>query len=341
MPVTFSRRVINKLKHFTLDQIENFNRKYLYYTPTYHRAFMRVFDVDSTPPEVFNRYGEKMNVFFLADICSAHYPYGSVHNRYILWDRYNFALKTHFYSHSDIFNTVGKPDKKFAMLAESRSIASRDYKKVIRNKKYIENEFDAIFTYNEEILDTCNNAKFLPFCANFYYMNDDKKNISPNEDEYKNKNKNVSILASNKGLCKMHEVRKNLARKLKRDGLADTFGKFDGGAYAVLEDTLKDYRFQFVLENDVTDYYFTEKITNCFAAQTIPIYLGAQKINEFFSPEGIIKISLKDLDNIEKILAQCTPQEYERRLPAVLENFQRVKKYRNIFDYLYEEYFIS
>lgn len=341
MPISFSQRLMNKFGQLTLDKVESFTRKHLYYTPNYPRAFMRYYEIDSTPPEVFNKYGEKMSVFFIADNCFAHYPYGPVHNRYILWDRYNYALKTHFYSHSEIFNTAGKPDRKFAMMIESRSIATSDYKKVIKNRKYIENEFEAIFTYNDEILATFSNAKFLPFCASYYYMNDDKNLTPPHEDEYKTKSKNVSILASNKSLCEMHEVRKNLARKCKREGLADTFGTFDGGGYAVLEDTIRDYRFSFVIENDITDYYFTEKIMNCFAAQTIPIYLGARKIDEFFNPDGIIKISLKDIDNIEKILAQCTPQEYERRLPAILDNFERAKDYENIHDYLYKKFFMT
>ena len=323
-----------KLRTKILNQIEKFTRKYLYYTPFYSREY----GADSTPPEVFNKYGERMSVFFLADREFASAPYGSVSNRYILWDRYNFGLKTHFYSHFEAFNTAGKPDRKFAMLIESRTITPKSYEKFIRNKKYIENEFEAVFTFDDEILDTFSNAKFLPGACVWY--GNSESVTPPQEDEWKNKNKNISMTASDKNWCEMHKVRKNLAMKCKHNGLADTFGKFDGGDYAVLEDTLKNYRFSIVLENNVTNYYFTEKIANCFAAQTIPIYLGAQKIDEFFNPDGIIKISLKDIDNIEKILAQCTPEEYDRRLPAVLDNFERVKEYKNINDYLYKKYFL-
>ena len=138
----------------------------------------------------------------------------------------------------------------------------------------------------------------------------------------------------------MHIVRKNLAFKCKNEGLADTFGTFDGGAWVRPEDFLKNYRFHIAVENDITDYFFTEKITNCFAAQTIPIYIGAKKIDEFFNPDGIIQVSLDSLDDIERILAQCTPEEYEQRLPAVLENYERVKEYKNSYDFLYEKYFM-
>ena len=42
---------------------------------------------------------------------------------------------------------------------------------------------------------------------------------------------------------------------------------------------------------------------------------------------------------VERLLAQCTPAEYERRLPAVLDNYHRVLKYLNPDDRLYEEFF--
>lgn len=111
-----------------------------------------------------------------------------------------------------------------------------------------------------------------------------------------------------------------------------------GGGVSV-ETTLQDYRYSIIIENDITPYFFTEKITNCFISQTIPIYLGATQIHKFFNPDGIITISLEDLDRLGDILKQCTPQEYERRLPAILDNFERVKEYSSSWDWLYLHYF--
>ena len=318
-----------------LIKLENFTRKNLFYTPYYNRTCK----LDSKPPEVFNQYGERMNVFFLSDREFAYNPYRpwNLMPRYILWDRFNFGLKTHFYTHDEAFNIIGTPDRRFAMLIESRMIKPKDYEKFIRRKSYIEGEFESVFTFDDEILETFNNAKFIPGAC-VWYGNFDE-NVKPSADAWKYKSSNVSILSSNKQMCELHKVRKNLAMKCKREGLADTFGTFDGGTFIAPERTLKDYRFSIVLENDITKYFFTEKITNCFAAQTIPIYLGAKNIGDFFNPDGIIKISLKDIGNIERILAQCTPEEYESRLPAVLDNFERVKEYENIIDYMYKKYF--
>ena len=144
--------------------------------------------------------------------------------------------------------------------------------------------------------------------------------ISP--ENYKLKTKNISMISSAKEMCHMHLVRKKLAFKCKNESLADTFGKFDGGAYCAIELPFEHYRYSVVVENNIEPYYFTEKIMNCFAAQTIPIYLGATEIRQFFNEDGIIQIGLEDCDHIENILKRCTVEEYERRLPAVLENFR-------------------
>ena len=180
--------------------------------------------------------------------------------------------------------------------------------------------------FDSDVLDSLSNARFMPFCAGLW--------VSP-ENCSEAKSKKISILSSDKNSAKLHRVRKSIAFRCKREGLADTFGTFDGGGFVAPEITLRDYRFSIVIENDISSYFFTEKITNCFAMQTIPVYLGASRINEFFNTDGIITISLSDVDSIEKVLAQCTPEEYARRLPAVMDNYERVKEFANIFDYMW------
>ena len=100
------------------------------------------------------------------------------------------------------------------------------------------------------------------------------------------------------------------------------------------------YRYSVVIENQTSEFYFSEKILDCFAAETIPIYLGATQIDKFFNPEGIIKITVEDCNHIEEVLQKCTPEEYEKRLPAVIENFQRVQEYIKFtpFDRIYLKY---
>jgi len=155
---------------------------------------------------------------------------------------------------------------------------------------------------------------------------------------YEKKQKDVSIVSSNKENCDLHRFRIDVARRCKKEGIADTFGTFDGGTYSDISESLKEYRYSIIVENTISDYFFCEKITNCFAAQTIPIYLGARKIDEFFNADGIIHIEMKDLNEIENIIKQCDEKEYLSRLPAIMDNYERVQEYLNMDDYLYTRY---
>ena len=119
-------------------------------------------------------------------------------------------------------------------------------------------------------------------------------------------------------------------------------GRFDGGGYVEkVDETLNRYRFLMIIENDVSDYYFSERLTSCFAAQTVPVYLGARRIGEFFNTDGMILLGSADLEEAESLIAECTRERYEAMLPAVLDNYERVKEYVNMQDYLYEHYLMK
>ena len=278
---------------------------------------------------VYNEYGEKLEVFFIRDIHGAHA--GIRRSKRILWDSYDFGLKTHFYTNNCMLQTMGKPNKRYGALVESESIAPNDYK-IFDENKGLEKDFDLIFTYSAKILDSISNARFVPFAANIW--NEDS--IAPNL--FEKKSKNVSFLSSDKIMCELHKFRLHLALRCKKENLCDTFGTFDGGERLdSIAPTLNDYRFTICLENDISPYYFSERLTSALAAQTIPIYLGATEIDKFFNIEGIIKITTKS--DIKEILKQCTKEEYERRLEAVIDNYNRALQFTSKHDYLYDNYF--
>lgn len=284
-------------------------------------------------PTVYNQEGRPYDFYFIRDVHGAANPYVDT-GKYFIWDRYDFGLKTHFYTHKAMLQTMGQPDRKYGMLVESRNIVPKDYD-IFKKYKGLEHDFVKIFTFDDRVLNDISNSRFYP-CAAAPVYKEKEKNLD--DREYEKKERNISFLSSNKSMCEMHKKRIDTAKYCHRNKLADVYGRAIGGEYVKIEDVLENYRFSIIIENDQTDYYFTEKITNCFVAQAIPVYLGARKIGEFFNPDGIITISEKDLENIEVVLKQCTKAEYERRLPAILDNYQRVQEYRNMQDYLYEHY---
>jgi hypothetical protein len=293
----------------------------------------------SEEPPVYNADGQKLKTIFLSDdtICR-HNPYNFVHGRYprnILWDRNNYGLKNHVYVHKNIISPMGKPRKRFALFIESEIIVPHDYK-IFDMHKGLEKDFDLIFTHSAQFLDRCKNAVFIPGGGVYYGTQLHGGNLNP--EQYKAKSRNASIVSSAKKMCELHKFRLSLAQYYKKSALVDAYGTFDGGAHIKIADALEHYRYSIVLENDITPYRFTEKILDCFASMTVPIYIGATKINDFFNGDGIIPFGTFDFNTIDKIISNCDEKDYLSRLPAILDNFNRVKDFLCIEDYMYTHY---
>lgn len=327
MGFSLGQEIIDRIRGKRRSYERTYVNTHLEYGKIYYPNYNLDYKFEDRDSNLYNEFGEKLKVYFIRDGISAHKPYRE--SRYFLYDRYNFGLDTHFYSHEKMLETMGNPSHKFRLLVESESITPKSYK-IFDKHKGLEKDFDLIFTYSAKILDNIDNARFVPFCARPWNQDD------VDETRYTKKTKNVSILSSNKLWTPLHKYRYDLAMKCKREGLADTFGTFDGGSMVKMADTVNDYRYTFAIENDITPYFFTERLTSAFVAQTVPIYIGATEIDNFFNPDGIIKISTKD--DIEKVLKNCNEEDYANRLPAIKENFEKVKEYFNTDDYMYKKY---
>lgn len=299
----------------------------------YRIQIAKEYKIDGTMPRIYNEEGQSLETYFIKNRHSQHAPFGK-EGKYFFWDRYNYGLDTHFYGPESMTGTLGNPQVKYGMLTESRSIVPKDYE-VFHRHKGLEKEFRYIFTYDERILNEIENARFYPVAAGIW-------NRGMKEEAYREKDRDLSILSSDKIACKLHRFRLELARMCKREGLADTYGRFDGGEYVKsVDETLDRYRFALIIENDISDYYFSERLTSCFAAQTIPVYLGARRIADFFDTDGMILLEKPDLDEVKEKIGECTKENYEARLPAILQNYERVREYVNMQDYLYEHYLMK
>jgi len=158
-----------------------------------------------------------------------------------------------------------------------------------------------------------------------------KNNLEAILDSIHEKTKLASMIVSNKRWTKQHEIRHDFA--MANQTRIDVFGR--GIAEIPKKEMgLNDYMFSFAAENDTYDTYFTEKILDCFATGTIPIYMGTKKIVEYFNPEGILFFDgTYDLDSL-------TPDLYYSKMDAIKDNYERVQKYSILDDWLYENYLI-
>jgi len=204
---------------------------------------------------------------------------------------------------------------------------------------YVENnynKFDIVLTYYKKFLDLDNN-KFKLQLFGTTWINEAYRKI------YR-KNKICSIIASNKKKTVGHKLRHYIIDYFINNNIKNI--DFYGGRFKNLSYTtttpytiehsgsditnqkingLKDYMFSIVIENTKCDYYFSEKLIDCFLTGTIPIYWGCPSINKFFNSNGII--SFDTLEECIKIINTLNEQKYLEMLPFIKENFEKAKNY--------------
>lgn len=204
----------------------------------------------------------------------------------------------------------------YAWLIESPAII--DQTNIIN----LENYFDNIFTHKKEFIDrNPNKYKLLPVWGSWIKYKDRK---------IYHKHKDISIIASYKSQTDGHRLRHNVI-KLFGDVL-DVYGS----GYRPVDDkleALKDYRFSIVIENTKQDYYFSEKLLDCFTTGTIPIYWGCPSVGDFFDINGIIRFDT--FDELYEILNEGNFDKlYNEMLPYIKTNFELANKYKAPEDFL-------
>jgi len=215
-----------------------------------------------------------------------------------------------------------------ALLIEPRSICPKSYEYVEKNHK----KFKYIFTHDSKLLEMCDNAKLILWGmgnANYSCSNDVQKT------------KYISMVSSDKELCEFHIARKELARKIKDNPYVDVLGTIDGGLFKNTFQIYAEYKFSIAFENYIDDYWFTEKVCNCFANKTIPLYYGARKIGEYFNADGIIQFNSPDeiYDFINKINSpKYLNKMYYTREEAINDNYERVKQFPDFETWFFKEY---
>lgn len=195
-----------------------------------------------------------------------------------------------------------------AILLEPRSIEPKGY-------EFIENHptfFKHIWTHDEKLLKLPQ-AHFLLWASTWCTADIPKT-------------KNCSIVSSDKHCCELHDARIELAQYFDKGDLVDALGTFRGNKadYVEAYDAHAPYKFAIAIENWIGDYWYTEKILNCFSTKTVPIYYGARKIGDYFNEDGIIQVD--DWRKIPELVENLDfDSEYEKRREAIEENFIRVK----------------
>jgi thermostable 8-oxoguanine DNA glycosylase len=93
--------------------------------------------------------------------------------------------------------------------------------------------------------------------------------------------------------------------------------------------------FSITIENCKKDFYFSEKLIDCFITGTIPIYWGCPSIGNFFNEKGIIVFN--NIDDLKDILKDIDKKYYDERKKYILENYEISKNYLVADDIIFEK----
>lgn len=262
---------------------------------------------------------EKLNVK-IVDINFAHVNYSTLHHesKHIKWDRtpVQSSDKIIFYTDNMITRKIDNV-KSVSWLMEPPIINNNGYNFIKSNY----NNINTILTYNKDILDNVKNAIFCPH-GNCWIPDSDKG--------LHNKTKNVSIIASAKRMVQGHQLRHDIISNINN---IDVYGN----GYKPIENKitgLKDYKYSITVENCKLDYYFTEKLIDCFVTGTVPIYWGCPSIGKFFDMNGII--TFDSIPELKYILNNLSDEKYNSMKNAITNNYNEALKYVICEDWIYE-----
>ena len=263
-------------------------------------------------------------------------PSTSANNRsvYTRWIRNGTGLVNLYVNGEALKVLEDDSDKpKFIWLLESREIIPDQYKFIEDNYDFVASRVDGIFTADQRLTHEVGpDGKFL-YCLS---------NAAPwvmDRDIY-TKSKLVSMIASNKGYTEGQRRRLKVVQ-----AYVDKFGQDDLYGWGLTHELplkeksrgLREYMFSFACENANYPTYFTEKLTDCFACGTIPVYYGTAGVAQYFDADGIIFLDQNSpWENIP--WDKLTPEYYESKKDVIKENFEIAKSMRVAEDYMYGNY---
>jgi hypothetical protein len=183
--------------------------------------------------------------------------------------------------------------------------------------------FSVILTWSDKVLNNTSNSILFPF-----------GNLWISKEQYlENHNKKFEIAHLRGKNLKTygHSLRHEILNRKNEIKIPTNFFEVFGGMKDV-EEAAKgkeaifgNSMFGVVIENTSHRGYFTEKITDCFALKTLPIYWGCSNITDFFDERGIIKFN--NVDDFIYIVNNLDENYYNMHLDAIENNFQKVINY--------------
>lgn len=185
-------------------------------------------------------------------------------------------------------------------------------------------QFGVLLTSQEEAILPHPNRHPMPPVGVWFYGGVDQVERLPSPPE---KTGTISLFASGKRMQhSLHARRFDLLADIQ-SSLADTLDIF-GRGYQYVEhkaEGIDAFRYHVAVENHIAPHHWTEKLSDCYLGYCLPIYAGCPNAADYFPEESFIPIDIRDSEGaLARIREAIAGNEYEKRLPAIVEARRRV-----------------
>lgn len=193
----------------------------------------------------------------------------------------------------------------------------------IENMRKIGGLFDVILTWNDDLVDNIKFFKFyfpMPNQSNkIEYIPFRQKKMLTNISGYKLSKRKNELYSKRIEAIKYFE--KNAKDDFEFYGVGwneEEYSSYKGKVDNKL-DVLKNYKFSLCYENECgLNGLISEKIFDCFYARTIPIFWGAENIDEYIPKKCYIdKRDFSSYEELHNYLVNMTEEEYNLRINEI------------------------
>ena len=153
-----------------------------------------------------------------------------------------------------------------------------------------------------------------------------------NVEEVKKENKIVWV-TSNQRSSKGHNVRMDFLDSIKELPFVELFGR---GIKPIDDkwDVISASKYAIAYENFQNDYYWTEKLMDCYLSFTLPLYFGCNSIESFFPKNSFIQIDPKDKHSDLFLKEIATSNKWEDNLDAIIKARELILNKYQLFPFL-------
>ncbi len=152
----------------------------------------------------------------------------------------------------------------------------------------------------------------------------------------KKKNK-ISAIISKKSFLPGHKKRLNFIETLMASKIAPHIDLYGAGFQHIDDkfDAIKNYKYHLAIENDFKANYWTEKLTDAFIGEALPLYYGCPNISDYLPANSLIPIDIaKPISAIKILETTLKNHQYTKSLEAIRTTKSIVMNKYNIFNQL-------